>query len=189
MARPTPGAPDGAAARPMDLLIAETLEPEVLTWLETRHAVRYAPQLALDPRAFRQGLYDVRGLILPAQLAVDPLLLQHAPMLRAVGRISAGVENIDLEACTKAGVEVVRCLTASAPAEAEFMLQALLSLLRRFPGVCPAGKRAGRGCWDCGCCWASPWSRVPSSYCSIQPPCPSARPHGRFAGGVRSQAC
>ncbi len=128
----------------MDLLIAESLEPEVLTWLETRHSVRYAPQLAQDPRAFRQGLYDVRGLIVPAQLAVDAQLLQHAPVLRAVGRTSAGAENIDLEACARAGVEVVRCLTASAPAEAEFMLQALLSLLRRFPVVGPGGRLAGR---------------------------------------------
>jgi D-3-phosphoglycerate dehydrogenase len=128
----------------MDLLITETLEPEVITWLEARHSVRYAPQLAVDPRSFRQGVYDVRGLIVPAALAVDGHLLQHAPLLRAVGRISAGAENIDLEACTKAGVEVVRCLTASAPAEAEFMLQALLSLLRRFPVVGPAGKLAGR---------------------------------------------
>ena len=128
----------------MDLLIAESLEPEVIAWLETRHSVRYAPQLAVDPRSFRQGLYDVRGLIVPAALAVDTLLLQHAPVLRAVGRVSAGAENIDLEACTRAGVEVVRCLTASAPAEAEFMLQALLSLLRRFPVVGPGGKLAGR---------------------------------------------
>ena len=67
----------------MDLLIAESLEPEVIAWLETRHSVRYAPQLAFDPRNFRQGLYDVRALIVPAALAVDTLLLQHAPVLRA----------------------------------------------------------------------------------------------------------
>ena len=33
----------------MDLLIAETLEPEVVSWLESRHSVRYAPQLAQRP--------------------------------------------------------------------------------------------------------------------------------------------
>ena len=128
----------------MDLLIAETLEPEVITWLETRHSLRYAPQRAQGPRGFRPGLYVVGGLIVPAALAVDATRPQHAPRLRAVGRVSAGAENIDLDACTEAGVEVVRCLTASAPAEAEFMLQALLSLLRRFPVVGPGGQLAGR---------------------------------------------
>jgi len=128
----------------MDLLIVESLEPEVLSWLESRHAVRYAPQLAQDPRGFRQGLYDVRALIVPPSLAVDALTLQHAPKLRAVGRVSAGAENIDLDACARARVEVVRSLTASAPAEAEFMIHALLSLLRRFPVVGVGGGLAGR---------------------------------------------
>ena len=133
----------------MDLLIAEPLEPDVVSWLESRHSVRYAPQLAHDPRGFRQGLRDVRALIVPSALALDAQTLQQAPLLRAVGRVSAGAENIDLEACARAGVEVVRSLTASAPAEAEFMIHALLSLLRRFPVVGPDGNLAGRELSSC----------------------------------------
>jgi len=133
----------------MDLLIAETLEPEVISWLGSRHSVRYAPELAIDPRSFRQGLYDVRALIVPPVLALDALTLQHAPKLRAVGRVCAGAENIDLDACARAGVEVVRSLTASAQAEAEFMIHALLSLLRRFPVTGADGKIAGRELGSC----------------------------------------
>lgn len=128
----------------MDLLIVETLEPEVMRWLEARHAVRHAPHLARDARAFRQGLYDVRALIVPPELALDAQTLQQAPMLRAVGRVSAGAENIDRDACALAGVEVVRSLTATAQAEAEFMIQAMLSLLRRFPIIGADGNLAGR---------------------------------------------
>lgn len=133
----------------MDLLIAEPLEAEVISWLESRHSVRYAPQLAHDPRGFRLGLYDVRALIAPPALALDAQTLQHAPMLRAVGRVRAGAENIDLEACARAGVEVVRALTASASAEAEFMIHALLSLLRRFPVMGADGNLAGRELGAC----------------------------------------
>ena len=57
--------------------------------------------------------------------------------------VSAGAENIDLDACARAGVEVVRSLTASARAEAEFMIGALLSLLRRVP-VRRLRRHAGR---------------------------------------------
>ena len=128
----------------MDLLLAESIEPEVIGWLEMRHSVRYAPHLARDPRAFRQGLYDVRALIIPPVLALDALTLQQAPMLRAVGRVSAGAENIDRDACARAGIEVVRSLTATAQAEAEFMIQAMLSLLRRFPVIGADGNLAGR---------------------------------------------
>lgn len=128
----------------MDLLIVEPLEAEVMQWLEARHAVRFAPELALEPRALRQALYNVRAMVVPPAVAIDAQTLHYAPVLRAVGRISAGAENIDLDACARAGVEVVRSLTASAQAEAEFMIGALLSMLRRVPVVGSDGMLVGR---------------------------------------------
>jgi phosphoglycerate dehydrogenase-like enzyme len=70
--------------------------------------------------------------------------LHYAPLLRAIGRVSAGAENIDADACVRAGVEVVRSANATAQAEAEFMLGALLSLLRRVPVTGADGLRVGR---------------------------------------------
>ncbi len=128
----------------MDLLIIEPLEAEVMQWLDARYAFRYAPELASDPRAFRQSLYNVRALIVPPAVTIDAQSLHYAPVLRAIGRVSAGAENIDLEACARARVEVVRGLTATAQAEAEFMIGALLSLLRRVPVVGSDGMLVGR---------------------------------------------
>jgi len=128
----------------MDLLIIESLEAEVMEWLEARYAVRYAPELANDPRALRQALYNVRAMIVPPPVALDAQVLHYAPVLRAVGRVSAGAENVDLEACARARVEVVRGLTATAQAEAEFMIGALLSLLRRVPVLGSDGMLVGR---------------------------------------------
>jgi len=128
----------------MDVLIVEPLEPEVMQWLVERHAVRYAPELARDPRAFRQALFNVRALVIPPSVALDAQAMHYAPVLRAVGRISSGAENIDLDACTRAGVEVVRSVTATAAAEAEFMVGALLAMLRRVPVVNAEGLLVGR---------------------------------------------
>lgn len=128
----------------MDLLIVEPLEAEVMQWLQGRCSARYAPELADDPRAFRHALHNVRALIVPPPVTIDALALHGAPLLRAVGRVSAGAENIDLDACARAQVEVVRSLTATAQAEAEFMIGALLSLLRRVPVAGPDGMLAGR---------------------------------------------
>jgi phosphoglycerate dehydrogenase-like enzyme len=128
----------------MDVLIVEPLEPEVMRWLVERHAVRYAPELAREPRAFRQALFNVRALVLPPSVALDAQALHYAPVLRAVGRVSSGAENIDLDACARAGVEVVRSVTASAVAEAEFMIGALLAMLRRVPVVNAEGLLVGR---------------------------------------------
>ncbi len=128
----------------MDVLIIEPLDPEVMHWLVARHAVRYAPDLARDPRGLRQALYNVRSMVIPAAVAVDGEVLAHAPLLRAVGRLSAGAENIDLDACARAGVEVVRPANASAAAEAEFAIGALLQMLRRVPVVNAEGLLVGR---------------------------------------------
>ncbi len=128
----------------MDLLIVEPLEAEVMEWLEARYVVRYAPELASDPRALRQALYNVRSMIVPPSVTIDAQTLHYAPVLRAVGRVSAGAENIELDACARARVEVVRALNATAQAEAEFMIGALLSLLRRVPVVGSDGMLVGR---------------------------------------------
>jgi len=128
----------------MDLLIVDTLEAEVMQWLRARHPVTHAPELAFDPRAFRKALYSVRATIVPPTVTIDSQALHHAPVLQAVGRVSAGAENIDLEACSRADVEVVRSPTATANAEAEFMIGALLSLLRRVPVPGPDGVAVGR---------------------------------------------
>ncbi len=128
----------------MDLLIVEPLEDEVMQWLAARHPLSYAPELALDPRAFRQSLYNVRAAIVPPSVPIDAQTLHYAPLLRAIGRVSAGAENIDADACARGGVEVVRSANATAQAEAEFMLGALLSLLRRVPVQGADGLRVGR---------------------------------------------
>lgn len=126
----------------MDLLIVEPLEAEVLQWLDARHELFYAPRLPQDQRVFNDALAEARAVLIPPQVAIDGQTLARAPRLRAIGRIVGGPENIDLAACSRQGVEVIRPVDAAAPAEAEFMLGALLAMLRPSPDE--AGRIAGR---------------------------------------------
>ena len=91
-----------------------------------------------------QALFNVRALIAPPSVALDAQALHFAPVLRAVGRLSAGAENLDVEAFARAGVEIVRPGTASAGAEAEFAIGAMLQLLRRVPVRSTDGMLVGR---------------------------------------------
>ncbi|MBN8509786.1 MAG: phosphoglycerate dehydrogenase [Burkholderiales bacterium] len=133
----------------MDVLIVEPLDPEVQQWLAARHPTRLAPELERDPRALRQALANVRALIAPPSVALDAQVLQGAPLLRAVGRISGGSELLDAEALARAGVEVVRAGAESAPAEAEFAVGAMLQLLRRVPVRADDGALVGRELGGC----------------------------------------
>jgi phosphoglycerate dehydrogenase-like enzyme len=128
----------------MAVLIVEPLAPKAIDWLAERHEVRFEPELAEDPRALRRALFNVRALVVPGSVAIDAQTLYYAPALQAVGRVSAGAENIDLAACSKAGVEVVRSTNATAMAEAEFMIGALLALFRRVPVLSDEGQMVGR---------------------------------------------
>ena len=128
----------------MDALVVEPIPADVLHWLDARHSVRYAPELAAEPLAFRAELSRVRALVIPPSVTIDSTVLQRAPMLRVVGRVSVGAENIDLEACSRSGIEVVRPPNASAVAEAEFVVGALLQLLRRVPIISDEGLLVGR---------------------------------------------
>jgi phosphoglycerate dehydrogenase-like enzyme len=128
----------------MQVLIVEPLDSDVLQWLGARYRVQVAPELAQHPDAFRQALGSVSALVIPPWVTLDANTLHHAPRLRIVGRLSVGAENIDLDACARAGVEVVRPASASAPAEAEFAVGALLQLLRRVPILNGEGLLVGR---------------------------------------------
>jgi len=145
----------------VSLLIVEPLEADVMQWLSERHVVEYAPELAASPAELREALHQVQALIVPPNVAVDAALLRSAPRLRVVGRMSGGGENIDIEACRAARIEVVRSLTATAAAEAEFTVGALLALLRRVPVQSSDGMLVGRelGCATIGLIGLAPSAR------------------------------
>jgi D-3-phosphoglycerate dehydrogenase / 2-oxoglutarate reductase len=115
----------------MNLLVIDSLETEVLQWLETRHSLQFAPELAQNPEALRHALRDVQALIAPASVRLDASLLYHAPLLRSIGLVRGNAENIDLDLCDRAGIEIIRSHTATARAEAEFMMGAVLALFRQ----------------------------------------------------------
>jgi phosphoglycerate dehydrogenase-like enzyme len=128
----------------MDVLIVDPLDGDVLHWLSARHALQVAPEFVRDTEAFHNALIEARAVVVPPGLSVDALALRRATRLLVVARLSVGAESIDIEACARAGVEVVRPATAGAAAQAEFVVGALLQLLRRVPVVSPEGVRVGR---------------------------------------------
>ena len=128
----------------MAVLVVETLPPQVLDWLDQRHGVIEAPALASDPAGLRLALAGAQAAVLPPQLALDALTLESARRLRALARLSGGTEGLDLAACRQQRIEIVLPEDAAVAAEAEFVLGALLQLLRRLPVSDHDGAAVGR---------------------------------------------
>ena len=102
-----------------------------------------------QPRRGGGSLADVispyHGVIVHTSQIVDAETLAAAPGLRVVGRAGAGVDNIDLDAATKAGVLVFNSAGANAVSAAEQTLGLMLALARHIPASSAALER---GVWD-----------------------------------------
>ena len=80
----------------------------------------------------RKALADAHALIARADLPIDRNLLEHAPNLKVIGRPSAGLGGIDLQAATERGIIVMNMPGISAIAAAEHTITLILALSRRL---------------------------------------------------------
>ncbi len=85
------------------------------------------------------------GVIIHTSQIVDRAALEAARKLRVVGRAGAGVDNIDIEAASKAGVLVFNSAGANAVSAAEHTLGLMLALARHIPA---AAATLELGIWD-----------------------------------------
>ena len=106
--------------------------------------VLYDPALVDQPDALARALIEARALIVRNRTQVRPALLDGAPRLRAVGRLGVGLDNIDVEACRARGIAVFPATGANDAAVAEYVVTAVLVLLR---GAYGASAEVAGGAW------------------------------------------
>ncbi|HMM54020.1 MAG TPA: hydroxyacid dehydrogenase [Candidatus Desulfobacillus sp.] len=114
----------------MKILISEFMDDAAVDALRGRFDVRYDPTLVDRRGELLAGLAAADALIVRNRTRVDEALLAAAPRLRVVGRLGVGLDNIDLPACRGRKVEVIPATGANALAVAEYVIAAMLVLLR-----------------------------------------------------------
>ncbi|MBA2314397.1 MAG: phosphoglycerate dehydrogenase [Chloroflexi bacterium] len=126
----------------MRILVAEPLAREGVERLREQHEVDERPGLSRSELCSIIGVYD--GLVVRSQVQVDADLLAAAGRLIVVGRAGVGVDNVDLDAATRAGIAVVNAPTGNTIAAAEHTLALLFALARR---ISAADASIRRGEW------------------------------------------
>jgi D-3-phosphoglycerate dehydrogenase len=124
------------------VLVAEPLGQAGLDRLSREHQVDVRLKLARDE--FLAALPDYDALIVRSQVQVDAAAMAAATRLKVVGRAGVGVDNIDVQAATGAGIAVVNAPTANTFAAAEHTLALILALARH---VAAADASVRRGEW------------------------------------------
>jgi (S)-sulfolactate dehydrogenase len=89
-------------------------------------------ELWRDRRSLIEAVATCDGLVVRNQTRVDSELIAAAPRLRAVGRLGAGLDNIDLDALRERNVTVIHGGGFNARAVAEYVIGACFTLARRL---------------------------------------------------------
>ncbi len=121
------------------VLVAEELSPAGIALLESDFEVRYAD--GADRGALLTAIAGVDALIVRSATKVDADALAAAPRLRVVARAGVGLDNIDVEAATKAGVMVVNAPTSNVVSAAEHAVALMLATARNIPQAASSLKR------------------------------------------------
>ena len=126
----------------MKVLVAESVAQEGLERLRAHHDVD--ERVGLSREELCAILPDYDALIVRSQVQVDAELIGAGTRLVVIGRAGVGVDNVDLDAATRAGITVVNAPTGNTIAAAEHTLALLYGLARK---IVPAEASLRRGEW------------------------------------------
>jgi D-3-phosphoglycerate dehydrogenase len=113
------------------VLVAEELSPAGIAQLDSAFEVRYTD--GSDRSQLLPALASADAVIVRSATQIDAEAIAGAPRLRVVARAGVGLDNVDVEAATKAGVMVVNAPTSNIVSAAEHAVALLLSLARHVP--------------------------------------------------------
>ena len=124
----------------MNILIAEPLAPAGVELFQSQPGWK---TIVSNPKEYAQHLAEADALLVRSAVQVNPSVLAKAPKLRVIGRAGVGVDNVDLDAATEAGVLVMNTPGGNAISVAEHTLALMLAMARHIPqanGSTRAGK-------------------------------------------------
>lgn len=88
-----------------------------------------------DSAELSEIVADARGLFVHSENDFNATVIENAPNLEVIAKPGSGIDNIDIDTATEAGVVVLHTPGMNAVAVAEFTVGAILSHLRKIPAA------------------------------------------------------
>jgi len=114
------------------VVVVQPIHEEGLRLLRARPDVRVVIPPSIDREAVMPHLADTDALAIRVS-RVDAGMIAAAPRLKVISRHGVGVDNIDIDAATKAGVPVTTVGEANAPSVVEHTVAMMYALAKRLP--------------------------------------------------------
>lgn len=128
-----------------EVLVSEAVAGREMDALRSAFDVTYDPELFKHPQRLKELLPNYRALIVRNQTQVNAELIAAGKNLLVVGRAGVGLDNVDHEAASKAGIVVTFAPEQNSISVAELALGLMLSLARMIPAADRSTKSGG---WD-----------------------------------------
>jgi D-3-phosphoglycerate dehydrogenase len=114
----------------MKILVAEPLAKQGLEILRAPgHEVD--EKIGLTPEQLAETIGEYDALLVRSQVKVTADIIARATRMVVIGRAGVGVDNVDLEAATKAGIVVVNAPTGNTISAAEQTIALMLAVARK----------------------------------------------------------
>jgi (S)-sulfolactate dehydrogenase len=113
-----------------DIVISEFMDQKAVDSASPDYDIHYDPDLVDNFDQLKALLKNARALVVRNRTQVNSELLDTAPRLRVIGRLGVGLDNIDLPECRRRGVEVCPATGANDDSVAEWVIVAVMTLLR-----------------------------------------------------------
>jgi D-3-phosphoglycerate dehydrogenase len=126
----------------MNILVAEPLAAAGLELLRSQPGWNV---IVSTPQDYLAHLSIADALVVRSAVKVTREVIRQAPRLRVIGRAGVGVDNVDLEAATAAGILVMNTPGGNAVSVAEHTLALMLAMARAIPQA-SASTKSGR--WE-----------------------------------------
>ncbi|MGB0716607.1 MAG: NAD(P)-dependent oxidoreductase, partial [Phycisphaerae bacterium] len=117
----------------LKILVADKIADEGIAVLDKAEDVSYDIKHGLSPDELSKtiGAYD--GILIRSAVSISKDTLADPGQLTGIARAGVGVDNVDLEAATEAGVLVLNTPDANTISTAEHTIAMVLALHRRIP--------------------------------------------------------
>lgn len=130
-----------------DILITENITGEAMDKLRQQFESVFEPNLWKEPDKLRAMIPSFRALIARNQTQITRELIEAGVRLEVIARAGVGMDNVDLEAATRAGIVVTWTPEQNTNSVAELTLGLMLALARMIPEADVDTKQGGWNRW------------------------------------------
>jgi D-3-phosphoglycerate dehydrogenase len=130
-----------------DVLITENIIGEEMDALQRDFHTVFGPNLWEYPEKIRRMIPDFRALIARNQTRITRELIEAGTRLEVIGRAGVGMDNVDLDAASQAGIVVAYTPEQNTNSVAELTIGLMIALARMIPEADADTRRGGWNRW------------------------------------------